>query len=62
MCRKSGNLNQESSELDAGIVCVDDVIVFASSLGDEGATYSVLGRAALADAQANEQQSKRQAT
>lgn len=61
----SGNLKellQESSEFDAATVRIDEVVVFASSLGPGGSTYTVLGRAALADPQADEQQSKRQAT
>lgn len=55
-------LLQQSSEFDAATVFVDEVFVFASSLGKEGPTYSVLGRAALADPQADEQWSKRQPT
>lgn len=47
-------LLQESSEFDAATICIDEVIVFASSLGSEGFTYTVLGRAALADPRIDE--------
>lgn len=48
-------LLQESSQFDAATTFIDEVIVFASSLGSEGSTYTVLARAALADPQADEQ-------
>lgn len=48
----SGNLRellQESSEFDAATIGIDEVVVFASSLGLGGSTYMGLGRAPLAD-------------
>ncbi len=52
-------LLQQSSKFDAATLCIEEVAVFASSIGVGGSTYTPLGRAALADPQVDEQQSKR---